>query len=410
MSRTPSNNTMPRETALLAANARAHLGIVEADVAPPGTPVPAPLPALPGMEPPDPATQKQLLSQIVASMREMGRAEFAGTGGSLEGAIVRMPIRRLWINPWYPIRYDDPAKLRALGQSMRRRQEAPLIICPALGPDGVAGRTRDHVIVDGVQRFLAAPYGNLNELEVRVSVYPTIYHLMMATVAGKVSQHPLSDLDFARLLMTLRQSHELARSQDPHLPPFPTQEELGGHLGVSQETISRRLALARLDPDVLQHLSAGGITAAQARELVSAPPDVQRGVAAALVPMNAQRAAAGEGPVPSKVVREYAGASSAPQPAAAGAGSPAGGSIRLVAPRQWVTTDAVPAPATDSLWLPDLAGYGPPVAIGTLMHDLAVFLDHALASWKYPDPDVIALRKLLGRPIFRQLVEKIDQA
>ncbi len=389
----PTHTTVPRESALVAAQARTAMGIVDAPLVPAGARPPAPLQGLPGGPAVNPQQQSELMSQIVAGMRAMHLPEYAGTGGSLEGAVVRMPLRRLWLNPFYPVDYPDQEQLRALGASLKRRQVEPLIVTPALDPDGgVPYQVRDHVIISGKQRFLAAPYGGLSELSVQVVRYPSFYHLMLATVAGKVAQHPLSDLEFARLILALKQAHDLAREQQPDLPRFPTQEQLAAHLGVSQTTIARRLALVRLQPEVLGSLVSGKITVAQAKEMIHAPAPVQRAIAAQVIEENEQRAAAGEAPVPTSAVREHVR------------------DVRRNHPRDRIgSTDGVlrPTPPVllpsnvilpDGLWLDALYEMPASEAVAHLVHDLDAALEAVVSAMERPGGWVLAVQRALEHP------------
>src|SRR5262249_24907018 len=124
---------------------------------------------------------------------------------------------------------------------------------------------------------------------------------------------PLSDEQAGKLLRRLRAVWEEAQKRGFAVGEWPTQHEWARRFGRSQPTIARRMGIARLPADMQDEGEEGAISEDQAQQLVSAHPEVQRTVAAAVVARNSAGARMSQQEVRNKVNEQRRGLAQTPE-------------------------------------------------------------------------------------------------
>ncbi|MGB0496710.1 MAG: ParB/RepB/Spo0J family partition protein [Rubricella sp.] len=192
------------------------------------------------------------LSALLADVAEP-EAQQAGEDSAPRKDLRQIPIEKIAPNPDQPRRHFAEAELDELASSIRERGVLqPLILRP--DPSG-AGRFQ---IVAGERRWRAAQKAKLHELPAIVRELDDATVLEIAIIEN-IQRADLNPVEEARAFRQLMEKFG------------HTQEKLAEGLGKSRSHIANLLRLLTLPDSVLDHITAGRLTAGHARALVTSP-------------------------------------------------------------------------------------------------------------------------------------------
>ena len=185
------------------------------------------------------------------------------TGGRTEEATNSIAVAEIQPNKNQPRKKFDQTALEELADSIKEHGVLqPLIICPT--QDGMG-----YQLVAGERRWRAAKIAGLAEVPVIIKEL-TEKEIAELALVENLQREDLGPVEEAFGYQSLVEKYGL------------TQEEIAKRVGKSRPVVTNALRLLSLQPEVLQYLEAGEITAGHAKVLL-ALEDAQKQVRGATV-------------------------------------------------------------------------------------------------------------------------------
>lgn len=171
-----------------------------------------------------------------------------------EENVGEVAVKNLRPNPYQPRTVFDPEKLRELVESVKHSG----VIQPLI----VRKKGRQYEIVAGERRWRAAKEAGLSKVPVVIRDYDDATMMEVALVEN-MQRSDLDPLEEAKGIQNMMDALGL------------TQEEAAKKLGKSRVAVTNALRLLKLPPAVQELVSAGKLTAGQARPLLGLPQAAQ---------------------------------------------------------------------------------------------------------------------------------------
>lgn len=171
-----------------------------------------------------------------------------------EENVGEVAVKNLRPNPYQPRTVFDPDKLRELVESVKHSG----VIQPLI----VRKKGRQYEIVAGERRWRAAKEAGLSKVPVVIRDYDDATMMEVALVEN-MQRSDLDPLEEAKGIQNMMDALGL------------TQEEAAKKLGKSRVAVTNALRLLKLPPKVQELVSAGKLTAGQARPLLGLPQAAQ---------------------------------------------------------------------------------------------------------------------------------------
>jgi ParB family chromosome partitioning protein len=188
----------------------------------------------------------------VSKKRGLGRGLDALLGEPEPAASRHVALARLRPSRRQPRRQFDDEGLKELAESLRTQgMVQPIVVAPEEGGF--------YTIVAGERRARAARLAGLSEVPVVVRPVADERELLELALVENLQRTDLNPLEEAEAYRALHDDFQLA------------QEEIAARVGKTRATVANALRLLKLPPEVQELLRAGGLTAGQARPLLSLP-------------------------------------------------------------------------------------------------------------------------------------------
>lgn len=171
-----------------------------------------------------------------------------------EENVGEVAVKNLRPNPYQPRTVFDPDKLKELVESVKHSG----VIQPLI----VRKKGRQYEIVAGERRWRAAKEAELSKVPVVVRNYDDATMMEVALVEN-MQRSDLDPLEEAKGIQNMMDALGL------------TQEEAARKLGKSRVAVTNALRLLKLPPEVQELVTAGKLTAGQARPLLGLPQAAQ---------------------------------------------------------------------------------------------------------------------------------------
>lgn len=171
-----------------------------------------------------------------------------------EENVGEVAVKNLRPNPYQPRTVFDPDKLKELVESVKHSG----VIQPLI----VRKKGRQYEIVAGERRWRAAKEAGLSKVPVVVRNYDDATMMEVALVEN-MQRSDLDPLEEAKGIQNMMDALGL------------TQEEAARKLGKSRVAVTNALRLLKLPPEVQELVTAGKLTAGQARPLLGLPQAAQ---------------------------------------------------------------------------------------------------------------------------------------
>ena len=171
-----------------------------------------------------------------------------------EENVGEVAVKNLRPNPYQPRTVFDPDKLKELVESVKHSG----VIQPLI----VRKKGRQYEIVAGERRWRAAREAGLSKVPVVIRDYDDATMMEVALVEN-MQRSDLDPLEEARGIQNMMDALGL------------TQEEAARKLGKSRVAVTNALRLLKLPPEVQELVTAGKLTAGQARPLLGLPQAAQ---------------------------------------------------------------------------------------------------------------------------------------
>ena len=171
-----------------------------------------------------------------------------------EENVGEVAVKNLRPNPYQPRTVFDPDKLKELVESVKHSG----VIQPLI----VRKKGRQYEIVAGERRWRAAREAGLSKVPVVIRDYDDATMMEVALVEN-MQRSDLDPLEEAKGIQNMMDALGL------------TQEEAARKLGKSRVAVTNALRLLKLPPEVQELVSAGKLTAGQARPLLGLPQAAQ---------------------------------------------------------------------------------------------------------------------------------------
>lgn len=171
-----------------------------------------------------------------------------------EENVGEVAVKNLRPNPYQPRTVFDPDKLKELVESVKHSG----VIQPLI----VRKKGRQYEIVAGERRWRAAKEAGLSKVPVVVRNYDDATMMEVALVEN-MQRSDLDPLEEAKGIQNMMDALGL------------TQEEAAKKLGKSRVAVTNALRLLKLPPEVQELVTAGKLTAGQARPLLGLPQAAQ---------------------------------------------------------------------------------------------------------------------------------------
>jgi ParB family chromosome partitioning protein len=174
-------------------------------------------------------------------------------GGPTPGGVLMAPVESLKPNPDQPRKQFDAAELDELAASIRDKGVLlPILVRAQPGEDGM------WQIIAGERRWRAAQLARLTEVPIINRPMDDLEVLEVAIIENvqRSDLNPLEEANAYALLM-----ERFGRTQDA----------VAGIVGKSRSHVANTLRLLQLPEGVLDHVSAGRLSAGHARALITAP-------------------------------------------------------------------------------------------------------------------------------------------
>jgi hypothetical protein len=176
-------------------------------------------------------------------------------------------------------------------------------------------------------------------------------------------------LERGRLILRLVLSYAITREQQPELDlPKLTQKLIAQMLGLSQETVSHDMALAKLDDDLLEPVDQGLLPTGHAMEIRYAPPQAQAALAQEVITAQQAGEPMSRDETRNRAQDERKKAGLAPKRTSNPSQPP---KKRVTAP--WMDSQIIRPPKAEELIFQDVFEYTPPEIFCGHIHDAFVW-------------------------------------
>ncbi|MGV9006902.1 MAG: ParB/RepB/Spo0J family partition protein [Brevundimonas sp.] len=197
--------------------------------------------------------QRGLGRGLSALLGEQVGESVSVSGGPTPGGVLMAPVESLRPNPDQPRKQFDAAELDELAASIRDKGVLlPILVRAQPGEDGM------WQIIAGERRWRAAQLARLTEVPIIDRPMDDLEVLEVAIIENvqRSDLNPLEEANAYALLM-----ERFGRTQDA----------VAGIVGKSRSHVANTLRLLQLPAAVLDHVSAGRLSAGHARALITAP-------------------------------------------------------------------------------------------------------------------------------------------
>lgn len=197
--------------------------------------------------------QRGLGRGLSALLGEQVGESVSVSGGPTPGGVLMAPVESLKPNPDQPRKQFDAAELDELAASIRDKGVLlPILVRAQPGEDGM------WQIIAGERRWRAAQLARLTEVPIIDRPMDDLEVLEVAIIENvqRSDLNPLEEANAYALLM-----ERFGRTQDA----------VAGIVGKSRSHVANTLRLLQLPEGVLEHVSAGRLSAGHARALITAP-------------------------------------------------------------------------------------------------------------------------------------------
>jgi hypothetical protein len=232
------------------------------------------------------ARQSRLRSDLLRMAHELIDDPTFGGEGNLIGGVQEVDLARIWRPERFdPIRYSEEeidARAKAI-EAAGFMTDEPVILVKSVNPAPVKrGMERANLMIVGnaLTWEAAMRLPNMRTVAAIIKEKMSLFHAMTSIAQGFTLRHSPSALERGRLTLRLVLSYAITREQQPELDlPKLTQRFIADLMGLSQETVSHDMALAKLDDDLLDHIDEGHLPVGHAMEIRYAPPQAQAALA-----------------------------------------------------------------------------------------------------------------------------------
>ncbi|WP_417230905.1 ParB/RepB/Spo0J family partition protein [Brevundimonas sp.] len=249
--------------------------------------------------------QRGLGRGLSALLGEQITESVSVSGGPTPGGVLMAPVESLKPNPDQPRKQFDAAELDELAASIRDKGVLlPILVRAQPGEDGM------WQIIAGERRWRAAQLARLTEVPIIDRPMDDLEVLEVAIIENvqRSDLNPLEEANAYALLM-----ERFGRTQDA----------VAGIVGKSRSHVANTLRLLQLPEAVLEHVTAGRLSAGHARALITAPDPAALAEQVLAQGLNVRQAEA--------LARQ---AAEGPKPARAGSERDTGGSADVAALEQ----------------------------------------------------------------------------
>lgn len=185
---------------------------------------------------------------------------FEEGGGS--GSVSEIAIKDIFANPDQPRKEFDEEALNELAASIKKHGVIMPIIVNRSG--------NKFMIIAGERRFRASKIAGLDTIPVIVKNYDE-RQIKEISLIENLQREDLNPIEAATAMRSLMDDYKLS------------QEDLADRIGKSRSAIANTLRLLNLQPDVLNMVKSGELSAGHARTIVSVPAADQKKMAQAVI-------------------------------------------------------------------------------------------------------------------------------
>ncbi|MBR0189616.1 MAG: ParB/RepB/Spo0J family partition protein [Clostridia bacterium] len=178
------------------------------------------------------------------------------------GSVSEISVSDIFANPNQPRKAFDEDALNELAASIKKHGVIMPIIVNKSGSR--------FMIIAGERRFRAAKIAGLDTVPVIVKNYDDRQIKEIALIEN-LQREDLNPIEAATAMRSLMEDYHLS------------QEELADRIGKSRPAIANTLRLLNLQPDVLEMVKNGDLSAGHARAIVAVPVEDQKKMAANVV-------------------------------------------------------------------------------------------------------------------------------
>ena len=173
-------------------------------------------------------------------------------------SVTEIGINDIFANPDQPRKVFDEDALNELAASIKKHGVIMPIIVNKSG--------NRYMIIAGERRFRAAKIAGLDTVPVIVKKYDERQIKEIALIEN-LQREDLNPIEAANAMRSLMEDYSLS------------QEELADRIGKSRPAIANTLRLLNLQPDVLEMVKSGELSAGHARAIVTVPAEDQKKIA-----------------------------------------------------------------------------------------------------------------------------------
>lgn len=173
-------------------------------------------------------------------------------------SVTEIGINDIFANPDQPRKVFDEDALNELAASIKKHGVIMPIIVNKSG--------NRYMIIAGERRFRAARIAGLDTVPVIVKKYDERQIKEIALIEN-LQREDLNPIEAANAMRSLMEDYSLS------------QEELADRIGKSRPAIANTLRLLNLQPDVLEMVKSGELSAGHARAIVTVPAEDQKKIA-----------------------------------------------------------------------------------------------------------------------------------
>ena len=179
-----------------------------------------------------------------------------------KGAVTEIAISDIYANPDQPRKVFDEEALNELAASIKKHG----VIMPII----VNKNGNRYMIIAGERRFRASKIAGLDSVPVIVKNYDE-RQIKEISLIENLQREDLNPIEAASAMRSLMDDYHLS------------QEDLADRIGKSRSAIANTLRLLNLQPDVLDMVKSGELSAGHARTIVSVPAIDQKKMAQNIV-------------------------------------------------------------------------------------------------------------------------------
>lgn len=179
-----------------------------------------------------------------------------------KGSVTEIAISDIYANPDQPRKVFDEEALNELAASIKKHG----VIMPII----VNKNGNRYMIIAGERRFRASKIAGLDSVPVIVKNYDE-RQIKEISLIENLQREDLNPIEAASAMRSLMDDYHLS------------QEDLADRIGKSRSAIANTLRLLNLQPDVLDMVKSGELSAGHARTIVSVPAIDQKKMAQNIV-------------------------------------------------------------------------------------------------------------------------------